>query len=179
MAIDYCYVPTDSEWDSPSALPEVCDTPRMSPINIDEWIVSLDAKWLPYPGKASAAPSEEEDFLLERSLAEAANVVADQFDENEPTILPEALERSAEFLRAQSRETKSRFGFFPPAPTISPGPDGSADLSWEQPSWGLLVNVPSDGEATFYGECAGKGRIKGSLDPKSWNLGVITWLSRM
>lgn len=179
MAIDYCYVPRDSEWDSPPAASEGCGAPLTSQVDIDEWIDKLDVKWFSYSEKMIADPPEEKDLLLEKSLDDAANIVADLFDENEPTILPDALERAEKFLRAQSWEVKRRFGFFPPAPAISPGPNGSADINWEQPTWGLLVNVPASGQATFYGECSGKGRLKGNLDPKSWNLGLITWLSRM
>ena len=125
------------------------------------------------------APLPEKDLLLEEAFEETLEFVNDRFDEDEPTIMSAAFDRAKEFLRIQSREMKKRLGYFPPVPTISPGPSGSVDLHWEQPSWGLLVNIPpTDALATFYGDCAGEGRIKGNLDPKVWKLGIYTWLSK-
>lgn len=65
-----------------------------------------------------------------------------------------------------------------PAPRIGPGPDGSIDLHWKQPSWELLVNIPADANemATFYGDNYEAQKIRGSLDPKNFNLGIATWL---
>jgi hypothetical protein len=130
------------------------------------------------PWKVNPAPPEE-DALLEVALETASAIVSDQFDEDEPMILSAAFERAQEFLRTESREIKKRFGYFPPTPNILPGPNGSADIHWEQPGWGLLVNIPATDElATFYGDCAGNGRVKGNLDPKSWHLGITSWLSK-
>jgi hypothetical protein len=124
-------------------------------------------------------PPLEEDALLEEAIDKAREFVNDDLDAEEPTILRSAFARAKEFLRAHSREMKKRLAYFPPAPSITPGPNGSADLHWEQPAWALLVNIPAgDAFATFYGDAQGSGRIKGNLDPKVWNLGIITWLSK-
>lgn len=121
----------------------------------------------------------EEDVRLETALKETTGIVTDQFDEEEPTVLSAAFERAKEFLQTQSFEIKKRLGHFPPAPSILPGPNGSVDLHWDQPGWGLLINFPADGShATFYGDCAGGGRIKGTLDRKVWDLGIVTWLTK-
>lgn len=132
--------------------------------------------------KKSEAPPEEDDRLLEQALHAARGIVSERFDEEAPTILAAAFDRAETFLRTQSREMKKRLGCFPPTPNISPGPNGSADLHWEQTNWGLLVNVPSttDDQATFYGDCKeGAARIKDSFDPANWNLGIMSWLSKM
>jgi len=121
----------------------------------------------------------EEDTLLEEALENASAIVSGSFDEEEPTILSAAFARTQKFLHNQSREMNSRLGYFPPAPYISPGPNGSADLHWKQAGWGLLLNIPAtDAVATFYGDCTGNGKVKGHLDPNSWHLGITTWLSK-
>lgn len=120
------------------------------------------------------------DAALEGELEEAARAVARHIEEDEPAILPAAFERAEAFLRAQSRESRKLFRRFPRPPVVSPGPNGSADLHWEGPGRGLLVNVPADDSlATFYGDREGGGRIKGSLDPRQPDLEIISWLSRM
>jgi hypothetical protein len=132
----------------------------------------------PEEWKKSSVPLEE-DTRLEEALKEATGIVTDQFDEDEPTILSAAFGRAKEFLETQSFEIKKRFGYFPPAPSILPGPNGSVDLRWNQPGWGLLINFPADGNhATFYGDCVEGGRIKGTLDQKVWDLRIATWLTK-
>ena len=122
----------------------------------------------------------EEDALLDDVLETASEIVSVRFDQDEPTILSAAFDRARKFLRTQSLEMKKRLGYFPPTPNISPGPNGSVDLHWEQPTWRLLVNIPAtETHASFYGECAGNGKIKGNLDPNRWNLGITSWLSKM
>ena len=121
----------------------------------------------------------EEDVRLDEALEEAAGIVTDQLNEDEPTILVPAFKRAKEFLQVQSLEIKKKFDHFPPVPSILPGPNGSADVRWNERGWGLLINFPSDGSyATFYGDCLEGGRIKGTLDRKVWDLGIVTWLTR-
>lgn len=127
-----------------------------------------------------AVPPPEEDHSLEESLEGIQALVTEEFDGEEPTILRDAFDRAATFLRIQSREMKKRLGCFAPAPVITPGPDGSADLQWERPAWALLINVPSgSAPASFYGEGPNNSRIKGAFDPSSWNLGIVSWLSKV
>ena len=141
---------------------------------LDAWrFVEEETSW-----KQNTSPPEE-DVPLEAVIEMTRELVSDNFENEEPTILRSAFNRAEKFLRAHSRETKKRCGYFPPVPSITPGPKGSADLHWLQPAWALLVNVPDgDALATFYGESEGGGRVKGNLDPKVWNLGIVTWLSK-
>lgn len=121
----------------------------------------------------------EKDLLLDEALLEAQKLVTVQFDEEEPAILQDAYIRAERFLRTQSHEMKKRLGFFPAPPSLSPGPNGSADLHWDRSDGGLLVNIPEgNATATFYGEWGGTNRIKGSFNPNTWELGILTWLSK-
>ena len=64
-------------------------------------------------------------------------------------------------------------------PQINPGPDGSIDLFWDQPTLELLVNIPANStqEASFYGEDR-RSHIKGSFDTSERGIGVVFWLMR-
>ena len=127
--------------------------------------------------KNTSAPVE--DASLNEVLETAEGLVCNLLDDEEPTILPAAFARAKFFLRTQSLEMKKRLGYFPPTPRITPGPKGSVDLHWMNQAWALLVNIPaSDALATFYGDCQEGGKIKGNLDPRIWQLGIITWLSK-
>ena len=57
-----------------------------------------------------------------------------------------------------------RRGVIVPPPSVSHGPDGSLDVSWESADVSLLVNVPAgDGALSFYGRRRTGGEIKGEL----------------
>ena len=92
----------------------------------------------------------------------------------------ETINSAAEFLMSQDRLLRELCGISLPVPQINPGPDGSIDLFWKQPTWELLVNVPENANesASFYGEDQTGHTIKGSLDTSEPNLGVIVWLMK-
>lgn len=87
-------------------------------------------------------------------------------------------DRAVEFLTAHLKMIWETYGIPVPIPRIGPGPEGSIDLHWRQPSWELLVNIPADANtmAAFYGDNYGTQKIRGSLDPRISNLGIATWL---
>jgi hypothetical protein len=145
----------------------------------DWWTEEAPSAERQAPWLRAAAPAET-DPALDAELERAEEMVRDQIEDDEPAILRPALDRASAFLRVQSRESRERFEKFPPAPYVSPGPDGSVDLHWERPGWGLLINVPADeSPATFYGDGGRMCRIKGSFDPRTCDLGIINWLSKM
>lgn len=90
----------------------------------------------------------------------------------------ETLKRAVQFLTEHLLAIWSRYGIIVPVPRIGPGPGGSVDLYWKQPSWELLINIPTDSHApaSFYGDNYGKQRIRGNLELRQFNLGIATWL---
>jgi hypothetical protein len=101
-------------------------------------------------------------------------------EEDGPGFSSDTLLRARNFLLTQSKQSRQICGYFPPAPRIGPGPNGSVDLYWKERDWELLINIPADSEklATFYGDDYGSQRIKGSFDPDSFHYGIIPWLFR-
>jgi transcriptional regulator with XRE-family HTH domain len=90
------------------------------------------------------------------------------------------LNRATEFLRRQSTWLWRKFDFNVPIPDINPGPDGTIDLDWKQPSWELLINIPKGSQAgSYYGENA-ESSIKGSLNLDTYvtNVQLILWLTK-
>jgi hypothetical protein len=90
----------------------------------------------------------------------------------------ETLNRAVAFLTTHMKGLWDSYGVLAPNPRIGPGPDGSIDLHWKEPSWELLVNIPADPHemAVFYGDNYGVQKIRGSLDPNKVNLGIAAWL---
>lgn len=88
------------------------------------------------------------------------------------------LDRAVAFLTTYLEEIWEKYGIRIPVPRMGPGPDGSIDIHWKQPTWELLVNIPADDSAmaVFYGDNYGAQKIKGSLDPRNFNLGIAAWL---
>jgi hypothetical protein len=131
-------------------------------------------------GAAWPTSSSPEDVALTDALDVAAKMIGeDQGEDGEPTILSAAFDRAEEFLRLQSEQMRRRYNCWLTPPSISPGPKGSVDLSWKQSGCGLLINIPpNDARATYYGERQNQGSVKGTFDPKVWNLVILTWLSK-
>ena len=98
--------------------------------------------------------------------------------EGSPGYSEDTFNRAVAFLTTHAEWLWESCSKRSPAPRIGPGPDGSIDLHWKQPSWELLVNIPADANemATFYGDNYEAQKIRGSLDPKNFNLGIATWL---
>ncbi|MBI2819318.1 MAG: hypothetical protein HYX73_04995 [Acidobacteria bacterium] len=98
--------------------------------------------------------------------------------EGSPGYSADTFNRAISFLTMEAEGLWESWGIRLPVPRIGPGPEGSIDLHWKQPSWELLVNIPADANemATFYGDNYGVQKIRGSLDPRNFNLGIATWL---
>jgi hypothetical protein len=105
----------------------------------------------------------------------------DDWDEEGSLAIEEAVwRRAANFLTRYARFVWSRFGKKLDAPDITPGPDGSIDLHWNQNEYEMLVNIRRDPTAMagFYGDDRGNISIKGTFDPDSLNEGLILWLKK-
>lgn len=98
--------------------------------------------------------------------------------EGSPGYSEDAFDRAVSFLTMEAEGLWESWGIPLPAPKIGPGPHGSIDLHWKQPSKELLVNIPADSNemATFYGDNYGAEKIRGSLDPRNFNFGIAAWL---
>ena len=143
----------------------------------DTWTVqSWKSEW--------TAPLESDNLdELSRALHAARKllILEDNWDgEGSPGYLKATLDRAAIFLNRHMRWVWEKYAVWLQAPQILPGPDGSIDIHWETANFELLVNMPADpsAPATFYGDNYGKGSIKGSFDPSSFNMGLVTWLLR-
>jgi len=120
---------------------------------------------------------------LEATLKQAMKIaqLKDDWDgEGSPAYSPITVERAVTFLASYAREMWVAHGIEPPIPRIGPGPDGSVDIHWKEQTWELLVNLPADERemAVFYGDNYGAQKIRGSLDPRKFNLGIAEWLTQ-
>jgi hypothetical protein len=127
--------------------------------------------------------TEGRDFALSAELSHAEGIFIhseSEGDEDSPSFSDVAMLRARIFLLAQSKQFHKICGYFPPAPRIGPGPNGSVDLYWKEKDWELLINIPADSGkmATFYGDDYGSQKIKGSFSPNSFNYGIVPWLIR-
>ena len=107
--------------------------------------------------------------------------LADNWDgEGSPRYSRATLDRATAFVRAHASWVSDTFGKDAPVPHINPGPEGSIDIHWKQPTWELLINVPADAnqKAAFYGDDYGSGTIKGSWEGDRYNSLLRTWLMR-
>ena len=128
-----------------------------------------------------AESGKDVDEALRSEIQRAERMLensSEQDEEEGPIFSIETLNRADFFLHAQSNQFRKMYGDFPPAPQVGPGPNASVDLHWKQKDWELLVNVPADADrpATFYGDNYGIQKIKGTLNTKSFNNGIILWL---
>ena len=89
-------------------------------------------------------------------------------------------ERATNFVLTHANALRHTYGRRMDVPRISPGPKGSIDVHWKTQRYELLVNFPSEpnGMATFYGDDYRRMVIKGTLDPKARNLGLLEWLAQ-
>ena len=135
----------------------------------------LPDKWPP-----DLEPSLQEDDDLKAEIQRARKLLdlpAGWDGEGSATFSRETFDRAVTFLNNHWEHLK-RFRIQPPVPTIAPGPEGSIDLHWKRQSWELLVNIPAnvDELAAFYGDNYGAQKIRGSVDPKTFNFGIAAWL---
>jgi hypothetical protein len=140
------------------------------PVESTDWTTEEDRPATEFPGADLDAEIRQAKKILQ---------LPDDWDgQGSPRYSAVVLDRATAFLATHLREVWERFGVSCSIPKIGPGPDGSIDLHWKRPSWELLVNIPADGDAmaAFYGDNYGTQKIKGSLDPRKFNLGIATWL---
>jgi hypothetical protein len=122
---------------------------------------------------------EPDDLKAEIEQAEALMESADDLNAEGVQIYSRnTFDRAAAFLRLHSDLLREQYRVCLPAPSIGPGPNGSIDIHWKRRSWELLINIPanSDENAAFYGDNYGTQKIKGSVDPAIFNLGLFMWL---
>jgi hypothetical protein len=138
------------------------------------------------PAKCSSRASDfgRSDFAqqlrAEISRAKLILELEDDWDgQGSPRYSQATLDLAATFVNSHVRLLWDSYGLQSPTPTFGPGPDGSIDIHWKQPSWELLVNIPADANqmAAFYGDNYGAQKIRGSFDPKVLNLGIAQWLT--
>ena len=147
--------------------------------------VELPPKW----SETKDAPATQSKFRTESSsnialkaeIEQAKRILEleDDWDgEGSLGYSEDTFNRAIEFLTTHVERLWDTHRIRLPIPRIGPGPDGSIDLHWKQPSWELLVNIPAaaNERATFYGDNYEAHEIRGSLDPKNFNLGIATWL---
>jgi len=122
--------------------------------------------------------SQREELEAEVEQAETLVVEHPSLGGEEGGYSAETMGRAIAFLKAHVERAWRSHGTKAPIPTIGPGPEGSIDLYWKQPSWKLLVNVPADKDspATFYGDDYGRQKTRGTLDLDKISVAIIAWL---
>ena len=126
-------------------------------------------------------PTHGEDRELKAEIEHAKTILTlgnDWDEEGGAAYSENVFARAVAFVAAHSTKGYDLCSSYPPAPRISPGPDGSIDLHWKRKTWELLVNIPADDSqmAVFYGDDYGAAKIRGSFDPRTVNLGIVNWL---
>lgn len=127
-----------------------------------------------YPSADSAVA--DEDVELATELRRVKGILGRLDDEGRPLYSRDAFNLAQIFLEAQSAKAKKMYSVFAPVPDIGPGPNGSIDLHWKSQNRELLVNIPADKPAAYYGDDYGVGKHRGTLDPKTSDFGIILWL---
>ncbi len=129
--------------------------------------------------------SQSEDVLcpednpeLQAEIKRAKELLVLEQDDDNPIYSADTLDRAIGFLDVHANKLYKMDRIYLPVPDIGPGPNGSIDLHWKRTDWELLVNIPSDANqlAGFYGDNYGAQKIRGTIDPKTPNLGIIAWL---
>ncbi|MCH8967458.1 MAG: hypothetical protein IID43_07240 [Planctomycetes bacterium] len=116
---------------------------------------------------------------IERSR-EILELKDDFDDEGSPGYSEQVWKRAVEFLANHARWLWETYERVINAPSILPGPDGSIDIHWDDPSYEILINFPADPHAMagFYGDDRGEISIKGKFDPSTFNHGLLLWLKK-
>jgi len=160
--------------------------PEQQIVHIKKFLKLPDDKiegFLDALGKADVQVVGELDIYqgLKAEIEQAKRILELQDDWDgvgSPGYSEDTFNRAIAFLTMEAEGLWESWGIRLPVPRIGPGPDGSIDLHWKQPSWELLVNISADANemAVFYGDNYGAQKIRGSLDPKNFNLGIVAWL---
>jgi hypothetical protein len=129
----------------------------------------------------SDEPNLDEELALEAEVERAKQVVDGPRDDDEAgsTYSGKTLERATTFLTAYATRVYKICQLRIPVPHISPGPNASVDIHWNEVDWELLVNVPADPsrEFSYYGDKrGGEDPIKGTLRQDTFDYRIITWM---
>jgi hypothetical protein len=129
-----------------------------------------------WPQCATQQLPENAELRAEIERAEQI-MVGTNWEEEGQLYVKTTLDRAVAFLKMHSDFLKP-YQLQLPVPHIGAGPGGSVDLHWKREKWELLVNIPAspDELASFYGDNYGAQKIKGSVDPGTFNFGIATWL---
>ncbi|MCP3959668.1 MAG: hypothetical protein GY719_17605 [bacterium] len=139
---------------------------------VEEWGKEVDDHRS--PSRRHVSPTLEEAIERSRRIYRLED---NWDDEGAVGYERETWERAIRFLLLHAERFQQETRCSIPAPSIGPGPDGSIDLYWKEPAFGLLVNVPSDeaSPATFYGEDK-RLTIEGSIATSEYRRGILHWL---
>ncbi len=124
---------------------------------------------------------EDEDRDLKAEIEQAKKILELKHgwdDDSGSPVSKDTLDRAIAFLTMHSEQIKKNYNLQLPVPQIGAGPKGSIDLHWKRSAWELLINIPANANemAVFYGDNYGAQKIKGSVDPRIFNLGLASWL---
>jgi hypothetical protein len=155
----------------------------------EEWIETKapDSNWcqanVTYLPDACSDERQTLSDRLQVAIKQLTQISAldDDWDgEGSPAYSPQTVNRARIFLAAYVRTLWVSRGVEPTMPRIAPGPDGTIDIHWKQPTWELLVNIPAHERemAAFYGDNYGAQKIRGSFDLGKFNLGIAEWLTQ-
>jgi hypothetical protein len=89
--------------------------------------------------------------------------------------------RAISFLESYAISAYKNFGVVIEKPDLTPGPEGSIDVIWKSASYRLLINISKEENqsALFYGDNYKDEKIKGSINPKEFNAGMLCFLGKI
>ncbi len=120
---------------------------------------------------------------LEYAIKESQSILAlptGWDDAGSPAFRKETRERAVRVLMEAAGFLWATRGLELPAPSITPGPEGSIDLHWKTARRELLINIPEDPSeaAPYYGDDYGADKKKGIIDPGNLNADLFVWLAQ-
>lgn len=78
------------------------------------------------------------------------------------------------FLCDFAKQLYNQFNIIVDTPKIYPGDNGSIDIDWETPNYGLIINIAEGGElATYYGDNEYGNSIEGELSTKNFTIDFV------
>jgi len=152
----------------------------------DEWSAYQGGEWKVFSSatrRGSSPKRSESDRRIDETVRSSTWILDlshDWDEEGSPAYSAETWDRAVKFLRNQASWLRQHLCITLEAPRILPGPHGSIDLHWDTDGYELLVNIPANPETpvSFYGDDRGKISIKGTLDPSTYNRGLLMWLAK-
>lgn len=151
-------------------------------IDFSEWTEQRNHphSWVDLRDEVLSNQQAVEELAAEISQARRILELEENWDgEGSTGYSEDTLNRAFAFLSTHVEGLWGKYGLSSPIPRIAPGPNGSIDLHWKQPSWELLVNIPEDANqvATFYGDDYGVQKIRGSLHQSGFHWKIAAWLT--